>query len=155
MKKLILLLLFTVIAQAQETTIHFYGSSKLTTGVELLIGNAGFGFSGAWNVKETVPSHINEYDKKQTITSEIREEWCSFYATGYIANFHDAIFKARGGLAVYNDKITFNDSYTKFEKLTFLPLIGISVMYPITEDIGIEAGFDTFNKGTIGLTILF
>jgi len=28
-------------------------------------------------------------------------------------------------------------------------------MYSLTEDIGLEAGFDTFNYGTVGFTILF
>lgn len=155
MKKLILLLLFTVIAQAQEATIHFYCSSELTTGAEILIHKAGFGFSGAWDVKEVIPGHINEYDLKQTITSEIREQWCSLYLVGRVINFNDILLKARGGIAVYNDKVTFNNSYTKIDKVTYLPLIGISAMYPITDDIGIEAGFDTFNKGTLGFTILF
>lgn len=154
MKKLILFLLFTVITQAQ-TSLHFYYGTKQTTGAEFLFENAGFGFSGAWNVKESLPSHINEYDKKQTITSEIREEWCSLYATGYIAETYNIVFKIRGGLAVYNDKVTFNDSYTKIDKVVYRPMIGLSAMLPITKDIGIEAGYDTFNQGTIGFSILF
>jgi hypothetical protein len=155
MKKLLLLLLITTFSYAQDTTIHFYGSTKLTTGAEILFSNYGFGFSGAWNVKETLPSDINDYDKTQTVTSEIREEWCSLYLVASIGNFHDVLIKARGGLAVYNDKVTFNDDYTKIDQVTYRPLIGISAMYPITEDIGIEAGFDTFNYGTVGFTILF
>jgi len=155
MKKLLLLLLITTFSYSQDTTIHFYGSTKLTTGAEILFSNAGFGFSGAWDAKDCLPSHINEYDKKQTVTSEIREEWCSIYLVGTVGYFHDILIKARGGLAVYNDKVTFNDNYTKIDKVTYRPLVGISAMYPITEDIGIEAGFDTFNYGTVGFTILF
>jgi len=155
MKKLLLLLLITTFSYSQETTIHFYYGTKQTTGAEILFSNAGFGFSGAWNVKECLPSHINDYDKKQTITDEVRENWCSIYLIAPIGNFHDISIKFRGGLAVYNDKVTFNDSYTKIDQVTYSPLIGISAMYPITEDIGIEAGFDTFNYGTVGFTILF
>lgn len=155
MKKLILLLLFTVIAQAQDTTIHFFYGTEQTTGAEILFTDAGFGFSGAWDVKDVLPSRINKYDKKQTITNETREQWCSLYLIGKVGEFHDIILKARGGLAVYNDKITFNDKYTKIDKTVYRPLIGISALYPITSDIGIEAGFDTFNYGTIGFTILF
>jgi len=155
MKKLLLLLLITTYSYSQDTTIHFYGSTKQTTGAEILFSNAGFGFSGAWKVQETLPSHINDYDRQQTITSEIREEWCSLYLIGSVGDFHNILIKARGGLAVYNDKITFNNDYTKIDKITYRPLVGLSAMYAITEDIGIEAGFDTFNYGTIGFTILF
>jgi hypothetical protein len=161
MKKLIIILLIIGSTTQAQTTISFYGSTKLTTGAEILVpvGEADFylggGFSGAWDVEETVPGHINNYDKNQTVTNKNRESWCSLYATtsfGYLGKF---LIKYRGGLAVYNDKVTFNSDYTKVDKVVYKPLLGVTAMYSITKDIGLEGSYDTFNKFAIGFTILF
>ncbi len=159
MKKLITLLLFTTAMKAQ-TTISFYVSSKLTTGAEVMFPIRGTdyyiggGFSGAWDVVETLPSHINEYDKKQS-QNAFREEWCSIYATGSTGYLGKIQIKYKAGLAVYNDKVTFNNDYTKIDQITYRPLIGISGMYAIGENYGIELGADTFNKFTIGFCAIF
>lgn len=161
MKKLLLLLLFTVCSYSQNTTIHFYYSSEQLTGAEIMFPVRGTdfylggGFSGTWDVKEIVPGNINEYDKRQTITNKDREEWTSLYGVASFGHFGPFLIKYRGGLAVYNDKITFNDKYTKIECVTYRPLIGVSAMYSITDDFGIEFGYDTFNEATIGLTAKF
>lgn len=159
MDKIILFFLFVTIGYSQNTTIHFYYSSEQLTGAEIMIPVRGTdfylggGFSGAWDVKEIVPGRINEYDKSQTITNKDREEWCSLYAVGSAGHLGAFLIKYRGGLAVYNDKVTFNDKYTKIECVTYRPLIGVSAMYSITDDFGIEFGYDTFNEATLGLTV--
>jgi hypothetical protein len=159
--KTIILLLLAFTGYSQNTTIHFYYSSEQLTGAEIMFPVRGTdfylggGLSGAWNIKEVVTGHINEYDKSQTITNKDREEWCSLYtvcSTGFLRQF---LIKYRVGLAVYNEKVTFNDKYTKIKKVNYLPLIGVSAMYSITDDFGIEAGFDIFNKATLGFTVKF
>lgn len=144
-----------------QTTIHFYYGTEQTTGAEILfpIRNSDFylggGFSGAWDVKETLPSHINDYDRRQVVTSEIREEWCSLYLTASAGYLGSVLVKYRGGLAVYQDKVTFNDSYTKMDEIVYRPIIGVSGVYSFNDYFGVEVGFDTFNKLTMGLTVNF
>jgi len=157
MKKLILILLS--IPCFSQTTIHFYYGTEQTTGAEILtpVNNIwlGGGFSGAWNVKESVPGHINDYDRRQEVTDTRHEAWCSIYATssfGYIGKF---LIKYRTGLAVYNDKVTFNNDYTKIEKVDYKPLFGVSAMYSLNDDWSLEIGADNFNKFTVGLTVKF
>jgi len=160
MKYLLFSLMFACSMNAQ-TRIHFYYAPiEQTTGAEVLIPvrntsiSLGGGFSGAWDVVETLPSHINEYDLKQG-QKAFREEWTSLYATCSFGYFKDFLIKYRGGLAVYQDKVTFNSDYTKLDKIIYLPMIGVSAMYYFDKDFGIEAGFDTFNKLTFGLTVNF
>lgn len=138
MKKLILLLLFTVITQAQETTMHFYYGTANTLGAEFIthVANTdsfylGGGFGGVLTQ--------NRYSGKA-------EKWCNIYASTSFGYINQIMIKERAGLAVYckNGK-----------EVTYKPMVGISGMYEITKDIGIEVGFDTFNIGTIGFTILF
>ena len=153
MKKLIIALLFITVAHSQ-TTIHFYASSKLTTGSECLIdGKAGFGFSGAWDVKATIPGRITENQWKQEHT-RFREEWCSLYGTASFGYLGPVLVKYRGGLAVYQDKVDF-ETYCKTDRIKYSPMIGISGMYSISDAVGIEIGCDTFNKLTAGITVLF
>lgn len=160
--KTLALLLLAFTGYSQSTSVHFYYSTEQTTGAELLIAVRGTesaylggGFSGAWGVKTSLPTKINEYDKRQTVTDKDREEWCSLYATASFGYLGPVLVKYRAGLAVYNDKVTFNDDYTKIEKVAFKPLIGVSAMYELTKDIGLEVGFDNFNKLTAGITVLF
>lgn len=166
MKKLLLLLIITTVSYSQEATIHFYGSSTKTTGAEILVhlGNTestylGGGFSGAWNVKESVKTHINDYDLKQQITKSYNEQWCSLYAVGSAGYLGSTMIKYKAGLSVYNHKIDFKTlngyEYTKIDKVKFDYLVGISAMHYILNDVAIEVGFDTFNKAILGFTILF
>jgi len=159
MKTLILILLS--IPCFSQTTIHFYYGTEQTTGAEVLfpVRNSniylGGGFSGAWNVKESVPGHISEYDLQQEVTDTRHEAWCSLYVTssfGYLGPF---LIKYRTGLAVYNDKVTFNNDYTKIEKVDYKPLFGVSAMYSLSDDWGVEIGADTFNEFTVGITVKF
>jgi hypothetical protein len=153
-------------AAAQNTTIHFYYAQEQTTGGEIMFALRGTessylggGFSGAWDVKEVAPGHINAYDLKQKITREFNEEWCSLYAVGSLGFLGPVLVKYRGGLAVYNHKVDFeNDNgykYSKLDKAVFKPMAGVSAMYALTKDVGLEVGADTFNKVTLGFTILF
>ncbi|MES2240457.1 MAG: hypothetical protein V4497_09400 [Bacteroidota bacterium] len=161
MKKLITLLLFTASNMQAQTTISFYVSSKLTTGAEVMFPvhgtdfYIGGGFSGAWDVVKTMPGHISEYDKKQPNQNAFREEWTSIYAVGSTGYLGKIQIKYKAGLAVYNDKVTFNNDYTKIDQITYRPLIGISGMYAIGENYGIELGADTFNGATIGFCAIF
>jgi len=166
MKKMVyLLVLLGSISYSQEATIHFYGSSKLLLGSEILVHvndtdsfYLGGGFSGATNVKEVTKGHINEYDQKYTVNS-FNEEWCSIYGTTSFGFFKSVLIKFKGGLGVYNKKVDFKNSngyeYTKIDKVVYQPLLGMSAMYSLTKDIGIEIGVDSFNKATIGFTVLF
>jgi len=39
--------------------------------------------------------------------------------------------------------------------VSYKPLIGVSAMYSINNDFGVEMGYDTFNKATIGVVAKF
>lgn len=160
--KMLLLILLSTFCYSQNTTIHFYVSSKLTTGGEIMFQIRGTeskflggGFSGAWKIEEVVPGRITKYDLEKEITSKFDEEWCSLYLTGSSGFLGPVLIKYRGGLGVYNQKVTFEDSYTKINKAVYRPLIGISAMYSIIKDLGVEVGVDTFNKATVGFTVNF
>ncbi len=138
MKKLILLLLFTVIAQAQETTLHFYYGTENTLGAEIIThieGTESFYLGGGYGGVLT-----------QDRTSGKFEKWCNIYTSTSFGYIREVMVKYRAGLAVYNKGR---------EEVSYKPLVGVSAMYSITKDVGIEAGFDTFNYGTVGFTILF
>lgn len=170
MKKLILLLLLTTVSYAQEdATVHFYYGSAEMLGAEILYHPKstesffiGGGFSGALNQRkaegEAEYSRITEYDKEQTKLGHLNEQWCSLYVTSSFGFFKGILIKYKTGLAVYNKKITFESDthqYNKIEKVLYKPLIGIGAMYSINKDVGIELGIDSFNKATIGFTVLF
>lgn len=135
MKTLILLLLSTF-AYCQTTTIHFYYGTEKMLGSEIMFQikdhtYLGGGFSGALNPDRS----LND------------EKWCSVYATasfGYIGNI---MIKYKAGLATFTNK--------KITDVNYKPLIGIGAMYQISKDIALEIGYDTFNCGTVGFTVLF
>lgn len=164
--KTIILLFLATISYSQTAAIHFYGSSEQTLGSEVLflLRNTescylGGGFSGALVQKKVMSNGLTEFDKKQAILDTFNEEWCSIYATGSLGFIQALMVKFKAGLGVYNHKIDFVTNngyeYTKIDRVNYQPMVGISGMYTITKDIGMEIGFDTFNKGTIGFTILF
>jgi hypothetical protein len=143
MKKLIIAILFINMAYSQNTTIHFYYGTEKMLGSEVMfhIRNTesiylGGGFNGA----------LEQNRETRPIPND--EKWCSLYATGSTGFIWNLLMKYKAGLAVYTGK---ND----FKEVLYKPLIGIGAMYPITKDIGLEIGYDTFNNGTIGFTILF
>ena len=45
--------------------------------------------------------------------------------------------------------------YNKIDKVVYKPLVGVSAMYALSNDYGVELGVDTFNKVTVGFTVLF
>jgi hypothetical protein len=121
----------------------------------------GGGFSGALNQKKSDGSvaygNITA-SELQYATKSLDEEWCSIYGVGSTGFIKNILIKYKGGLSVYNRKITFENGqsiYNKIDKVLYKPLIGIGGMYSINDDFGIEVGFDTFNKFTGGFAVLF
>ena len=162
MIKTITLLLISISCYSQNTTVHFYYGAKNIAGSEIMfhIKNTestylGAAFSGALKQQATMPGDINAYDLKQTVNKSFNEEWCSIYGVGSSGFIKSVLVKYKGGLSVYNKKVEFNNEYYKIEKIVYKPLIGISAMYSVTNDFGLEVGIDTFNIGTIGLTANF
>jgi len=142
MKKLLILILFTSITYAQNTTVHFYYGTEKMLGGELMFhirGTESFHLGGGF-------SGTLESTRIRPLPNDIK--WCSIYATASLGYFKSILVKYKGGLAVYNSKNTINE-------VNYKPLVGIGAMYSITKDIGIELGYDTFNQGTVGFTILF
>lgn len=166
MKKIILLLIVAATAQAQEATYHFFYGSTNSLGAEVLFKIAGTehyflgaGFGGATTEDKVLPGKVNEWDMKQTIKGHKNDRWCDIYLTGSLGYFKEILIKYRGGLGVYKKKVHFeaanNYQYTKVEKIVYQPIVGITATIPVYKDFAIEAGFDTFNKATIGFTVLF
>lgn len=136
-------MLVSGIGYAQETTIHFYYGTEKMLGSEVMFHLKGTestyiggGFSGALEQDRTVRPIADD------------EKWCSIYGVTSFGYFQSLLIKGKAGLAVYTGK-------NSFKEVLYKPLLGVGIMYPLTEDVGLEAGFDTFNYGTIGVTILF
>jgi len=136
MKYLLFSLMFACSMNAQ-TTIHFYYAPiEQTTGAEVLIPvrntsiSLGGGFSGAWDVHKGSPE---------------KEEWCSLYSTASTGYLGDFLIKYKAGIC----------TYIKSEIVSYKPLIGVSAMYSINDYFGVEIGYDTFNKATIGVVAKF
>lgn len=164
--KTLALLLLAFTGFAQSASVHFYYSSANNAGAEIMFALRGTdsaylggGFSGALNQQSVTTGHINAYDLDQTVNRSFSEKWCSLYAVGSLGFLKSVLVKYRGGLAVYNRKVDFETvngfKYSKIDKIEYKPLLGVSTMYALTQDVGLEAGFDTFNKVTLGVTILF
>jgi hypothetical protein len=167
--KTLILLLFLTIAQAQNTTIHFFYGGSENLGSEILFKIKGTentyiggGFSGALNQRKALGTflvgNISSYDLKQKSLGHLNEQWCSIYATSSFGFLNTVQVKYRLGLAVSNKKAIFessNGKYNKIDREIYEPLIGISFMKEITKDYAIEAGIDNFNKITVGFTVLF
>jgi len=137
MKKVITLaaLLLSGWAYSQQTTIHFYGASANMLGGEVLFKSGsvwiGGGFSGA-----TSPERSANHEK-----------WCSLYAVGSFGYLGPVMVKYKAGLATFTN--------TKIVDVDYKPLVGIGAMLPITKDVGLEIGYDTFNNAAVGFTVLF
>lgn len=162
MIKTLTLLLISISCFGQNTTVHFFYGTNNMAGSEIMfhLKNTastylGAAFSGALKQQPTMQGDINAYDLRQTVNQSFDEEWCSIYGVGSSGFIKSILVKYKGGLSVYNRKVEFNNEYYKVEKIVYKPLIGISAMYAVTEDFGLELGIDTFNLGTIGLTANF
>jgi hypothetical protein len=171
MKKLIIMCLLGYTGYSQEMSMHFFYATAQNIGAETLIHIRGTestylggGFSGVlYRTKadgKYLPGEINDYDM-QYATNIVSEPWCSLYVTGSLGYYKSLLIKARLGVGVnyiqQNFANPYNEPYyyNKTRCLEAMPLVGMSAMYPITNDWGVELGVDTFNKVTFGLTVLF
>jgi hypothetical protein len=138
-----MLLLVSAASQGQNATVHFFYGSPKILGSEIMFhlrgtesSYLGGGFSGA----------LEQNRVERPLSKD--EKWCSIYAVGSLGFFKSILVKGKGGLAVYTGK-------NSYKEVLYKPLVGIGAMYGITKDVGIEIGYDTFNNGTIGFTVLF
>lgn len=74
------------------------------------------------------------------------EKWCDAYLVSSFGYIGDVMVKYKTGLSVY---------CKKGKEVNYKPLLGIGAMYSITKDFGIEAGFDSFNEITVGVSVNF
>ncbi len=137
-KTLLVAMLVSGLANAQTTTIHFYGATAKTLGAEVMFklkgtesAYIGGGYSGATSPERTA-NH---------------EKWCSLYAVGSLGYLGPLLVKYKAGLATFTN--------AKIEHVDYRPMAGISVMYTISKDFGLEAGYDSFNNAAVGFTVLF
>jgi hypothetical protein len=159
------LFLFLPILSMGQDHISFYVSSEHQIGAECLFKikgtesfSLGGGFSGSAHKSiadgEFMPGHAGT----KYATNTVRETWCSIYATSSFGYVGPVLIKYRTGLAVYEIKQNYNnngDLYNKDLKEDYEPLVGVSVMYEPIKDIGIELGFDNYNKLTVGFCVIF
>jgi len=136
--KTLLLILVTSIGYSQNTTVHFYYGTANNAGAEVMFALRGTestyiggGYSGALSPDRSVD----------------HEKWCSIYAVGSFGYLGPIMVKYRAGLATFTN--------FKIVNVDYKPMAGVSAMYTITKDVGLEVGADTFNKVTLGFTILF
>ena len=48
-----------------------------------------------------------------------------------------------------------NEYYHKKDKLLFKPMVGVNLTYPITTDLGVQLGWDTFSGFNTGFVVYF
>jgi hypothetical protein len=179
MKKLFMLLvLLSASVYSQNATLHFFYGTNNTLGGETMFKLRGSesvwlggGFSATTNELGKIDGdlehgEINSYDMKYKVESK-DAIWASIYAVGSYDVVDYIIVKYKLGLGVYNTFTTFDDRnatgshhsydkvYSKFEGTAYKPLIGIGALCPITKEVGVEVGVDTFNYFTVGFTVLF
>lgn len=164
MKTLITFLLFTTIVNAQDTNFNFYWGSNESLGAEILIDESfGFGFSGTTEKDKALgvfsTGTINEYDKKNFV-SDTRQKWFHLYAMKHIGYIGKIQISVEAGVAMDGTHSNFFDKnreqyYHKKKELKFRPTLGVNATYAFTNDIGIQAGFDTFSSFNIGFVVFF
>lgn len=114
-----------------------YGTTHSAT-AEVLVhvnGTESFYLGGGFGGVLTQDRYSGKYEK-----------WCDIYASTSFGYIGDVMVKYKAGLSTY---------VKNGKDVSYKPMAGISAMYGITKDFGIEAGFDTFNKATIGFVVLF
>lgn len=175
MKKFLLLLIFTCsTSYSQSAVLSFYYGSNQMLGSEVivLLGGKehtylGGGFSGALNADKGEGTHRSgdiSDSELQNQLSVTKEQWCSLYGVSSFGYLGDFLIKFRTGLAVYKEKVNFKEQnrstleyeyYNKTGDMIYYPLGGIEATYQITENYGLEIGFDNFNYLTAGFTVFF
>lgn len=136
MKKLLTILLLSASCYSQNATVSFFYGTQNTLGGEVLAKvNDGFylggGYGGVLNIDKT---------------SKDPEKWCNIYAVSSFGYLGDVMVKYRTGLSVYN---------VGRVDVQYKPLIGISGMYAVSKNYGVEAGLDNFNGLCIGFCAIF
>ena len=159
-----LLLIVTIVVNAQQTNFHFYYGSNQALGAELLINETlGFGFSGTTEDSKALgvfsPGEINEYDLKQKVGTTT-QKWFTLYSVYQICWIKDFQISGDAGISMYGRNANFYDSnrneyYHKKDKLLFKPMVGINITYTITKDIGWQVGVDTFSGVNTGFIVYF
>jgi hypothetical protein len=161
----ILFLLFPIFGIGQTGVYHQFVSSNWMLGADVLFennkGHLGMGFSGALDkmtaAGEWQAGKAQEYEKEY-ITGQERERWFSCYAIvskGYINSIQIAF---NAGFGMFDVKDEFNDNgrmYNKNKFVDYVPLVGASAQYAVTNDIGLMVGVDTFNGAKVGVSIIF
>jgi hypothetical protein len=165
MKKILITLLFPVLAFSQTGVYHQFVSSNWMLGADALFetnnGHIGIGFSGTLDkmtaAGEWQAGKAQDYEK-QYITGQEKERWFSVHGViskGYI-NEIQVSFNA--GFGLFDVKYEFNKDgylYNKNKSVQCVPLIGLSGQYAITRDVGVMIGADTFNGIKAGVSIIF
>lgn len=176
MKKIILYaLLYSGAIYSQDATVHFFYGSNELVGAEVMMeikedGSQkylGFGFSGATNQHKAkgklLSGDATDWDR-QRFNNRVHEQWCSLYSVGSLGYFKSLLVKAKLGLGIYNQIDNFKGlnpsnlstyDYHKKTGLSYLPVVGASVMYALTDNYGVEIGGDYFNGASVGFSVIF
>ena len=164
--KTIILLILPFFCYSQQAVQHYFYASQNLMGGEIIINRGndtfiGVGFSGTLKNEFTkgdwAGKNISESEMKYS-TGIAKEEWCSFYGIASFGYLKGVLVSYSAGMGLYGQMRNFernNVEYNKNDKLIFVPLIGISGQYAITNDVGIVAGYDTFNKFKVGVSVIF
>ena len=164
--KLLVVLLFPIVGFSQQAIQHFYVASQNLMGAEIVINNGndiyfGGGFSGTlkneFTKGEWAGKHISESEMKYS-TGIAKEEWCSIYGIASFGYVNQIMVSYSAGMGLYGQMRNFERNgveYNKNDKLIFVPLVGITGQYAVTNDVGLMLGADTFNGVKIGVSVLF
>ena len=159
-------LLFFNLGFSQQAVQHFYVASQNLAGAEIMINNGkdiyfGGGFSGTlkneFTKGEWAGKHISESEMKYT-TGTAKEEWCSIYGIASFGYVNQIMVSYSAGMGLYGQMRNFERNgveYNKNDRLIFVPLVGISGQYEVTNDVGLMVGADTFNGVKIGVSVIF
>lgn len=162
--KITLLLLLAALSGNAQTNFNFYYGFNKSLGAEILINECmGFGFSGTTEksraLGEFSPGSINEYDRKNFV-STTTQKWFALYATSQVCWVKGVQLSVDWGTSMHGRHANFLDSnrneyYHKKDKLLFKPMVGVNLTYPITTDLGVQLGWDTFSGFNTGFVVYF
>jgi len=169
MKKIIIVLLLyggSIYSQKAKANFSIFYATGEMVGLELMFETSegshkylGAGFTGALNQRDALGDYVSgSIEANEIPTSRVYEEFCSVYAIGSFGFIGPVLTKCKLGVGMYDRIENFeglNKRYHKKDGTTYFPLVGASIMLPISESVGLELGGDCFNGASAGFTFIF
>jgi hypothetical protein len=169
--KIIAILLFSVASYSQGVNIEYGMSKTLTIGASKESNGSTFGINCSFYTgNPDIASFMPIGSMEQFSTTHPNKYFKDYFTTPHNAIFatvgnHSGklLFAMRIGMQNSCNYTTYggdstSSSYSPFYYKEVTPydlLLGVSFSYNLEDDFALNAGFDNFNKITLGMTVYF